>query len=133
MPTDFGSAADSARWDEITIGSFTRIRVEFAHAGSVAPSEPAALSVTKSPAKTKQKTPAKSKSGKIAKPLPILPIVAAASAFVIILGAIVAILIVSYVDNGASNSVKPTTQVRTDVPIPVRVIDPLGGEDSGRS
>lgn len=63
--------------------------------------------------------------------LPIIPIVAGMSAFFIIVIAVAAILIIKARESGmgGKNSPTPTQQIHSGMMIPVRVIDPLGGED----
>lgn len=60
---------------------------------------------------------------------PFILIVAAIAAFSIIFGALIVIFIVKRYENSSGNSnVKSTPQVSKNVPIPLRLIDPLGGQ-----
>lgn len=115
--------------DELTIGTNTLIYVEiFADkpvtAAPKPPTESAKITTAKKTKKTsKPKTPVEEKK------LPVIPIVAGLSTFLIILFAVVAILIATSVEGDPGSGGKQTTQVRSDMLIPVRVIDPLGNED----
>lgn len=66
------------------------------------------------------------------KSLPLIPIAAGVSAFFIIIFAVGAILIVrsrNAPKGNGNNTAPPVQQIRSGTLIPVRVIDPLGGED----
>jgi pSer/pThr/pTyr-binding forkhead associated (FHA) protein len=110
--------------DEITIGTNTQIYVEIA---------------AQKPVRNEIKRPADEKTTKPApapgpsaddKKLPLIPILAGVSTFAIILFAVVAILIIKWKDDGKGSNGKPTPgPVQSAAVIPIRVIDPLGGED----
>lgn len=110
--------------DEITIGSNTQIHVEiFAEKSVKTETKPQTPVVEK-----KQKKPAKTKKTEEENKLPMIPIIAALSTFLIILVALIAILIArSWGNNDPKGNPTPPTQAAAI--IPVRVIDPLGGQD----
>lgn len=59
---------------------------------------------------------------------PSILILAAASTFVIIFAALIAIFIASRYENTSTDGkTRPTPSINTSIPIPVRLIDPLGG------
>jgi hypothetical protein len=108
--------------DEITIGHNTNIYVEILAEKTAPTPIPTKPPV---PEKKKKKTD-KPKEVIEEKKLPLIPIIAGVSIFLIFFGAIIAIFII----NGDSNPPgKPPTSVQTDAVIPVRVHDPLGGVD----
>ena len=113
--------------DEIKIGSSTTITVEFVGAAETL-SQPAAVAsqpITPLPVTTPQ--PIKSVS--TARP-PVIIKAAVAMIFVIIVGAVIALFFVSRNPTAGPTVAGPTgqPQIRSSI-IPVRVIDPLGGED----
>jgi len=140
--------------DVITIGSETRITVQIgsepsASAGRVFPDAEtqrrgdagigqSAESLSKAGAgptggtpNTEFKfTPRPAAPGKT-KPnrMPLVLIAAGLMTFIIIFGALIAFYWVSRGGNTNSNSSKPTPQIAKSSLIPVRVVDPLGGED----
>lgn len=114
--------------DLIKIGSNTTIRVEIPDDRAVpsAPSEiaqPPIFVPTEGPVNASP--PVKTSGG-----MPTLLIAAGAMTFVIVFGALIALLLVSRSDPGSSNSTTGrSTPVLSSGLIPRRVIDPLGGED----
>ncbi|HEY0429132.1 MAG TPA: FHA domain-containing protein [Pyrinomonadaceae bacterium] len=119
--------------DEIKIGSETIIRVEIAD-------EQSAISGQRSAAKEKAAPDGRRATEKSASPQsairnppsarpPFVLIAAAASVLLIVSIALIAILIARSYENGGGNGGKPTPAINTKAPIPIRVIDPLGGED----
>lgn len=123
--------------DQIRIGSDTRIRVDIGGGFGAAfekpevqpdrtelPSSPSAAAFefppqpNVPPADTASKGP------------PVILIAAAALTVLIILFGAIALVIVSQYDNSNTNQgTRPTPQIASGSAIPVRVIDPLGGED----
>ncbi len=116
--------------DELKIGSSTRIRVEFVSEKAEARPDVSVATPASSEAATAIPTPpAAAKSAK-SKP-PTLVIAAGIMTFAIIFMALVAILIASRYDNSttvAGNGKQPPPLMSAKV-IPMRVIDPLGGEN----
>jgi pSer/pThr/pTyr-binding forkhead associated (FHA) protein len=112
--------------DRLKIGSSTTILIEIAYPNAVR-GEPAALPTTAAPPPV---PPPKSLPNANSQNVPTILIAVGAMTFVIVFGALVAILVVSGGDTTDSNSgPKPTPVVMNSGPIPMRVIDPLGGED----
>lgn len=126
--------------DEITLGSETTITVSIGEKG--ASDRPSDRSATAAP-DWKENTPPGSRaktapnfSGAKGKPkakpkkeTPMVLIVAAGSTFAIILLALIGVLVANYVNKGggtARNS--PTPKSNPNAVIPIRVIDPLGGQ-----
>ncbi|MET0752936.1 MAG: DUF5715 family protein [Pyrinomonadaceae bacterium] len=116
--------------DEIKIGSETRIRVEIDEKKSEIRSRKSEIAATgNGQRETDKPTNPKSeiRNPKSNKP-PFILIAAVASTFLIVFVALIALFISSsYKNNGKTG--KPTPQISTKVSIPIRVIDPLGGED----
>ncbi|MGC2236738.1 MAG: DUF5715 family protein [Pyrinomonadaceae bacterium] len=116
--------------DEIKIGSETRIRIEIDKKPTVASGQlPVEKTTDDGQQTTDNFTNPKSKiqNPKSNKP-PFILIAAVASTFLIIFIALIALFISSsYKNNGKTG--KPTPQISAKVSIPIRVIDPLGGED----
>ena len=110
--------------DEISIGSFTRIRVEIL-GGKEAP-QVSEKQKAKPAAKEKTKVAEKPAGGS---GVPLIPLVAGISTFIIIIGAVIAILIVNRETNSVSEGNKVVATIQSGVLIPVRIIDPLGGQD----
>ena len=117
--------------DVVTLGSETRISVEIREPAAVSSqqssvgSQPSAASGQKpktKKAKTKKQNPQSNQP-------PMLLMLAIGSAVVIIVLGVVAILVANSMGSGGNNSGKPTPQSVKAASIPVRVIDPLGGED----
>lgn len=133
--------------DVLTIGSETRIRVQIGSessastSGSRSPADrPAGSSVdpvTNVPSGTQGNVPnpefefTPRPTSPSAKPnrMPLALIAAGLMTFIIIIGGLIAYLWVSRSDNTPGNRSKPTPQIAKSSLIPVRVIDPLGGED----
>jgi pSer/pThr/pTyr-binding forkhead associated (FHA) protein len=120
--------------DEILLGSDTRIYVEIAQPFGNTQPKPAATTSTAKPSVTATNatqiptTPAPSQKPS----LPLIPIIAGTFAFFIVVFAGIALFLVSRGSGGGAsgNSTPgPTMRVNFDSVIPVRVIDPLGGED----
>ncbi|HTK38980.1 MAG TPA: FHA domain-containing protein, partial [Pyrinomonadaceae bacterium] len=129
--------------DVITIGTETRIRVQieselgFRSEPGVIPAEPPIQAVTNAPSGTQGNVPnpkfkftprPASPTGKPNR-MPLVLIAAGLMTFIIIFGALIAFLWVSRSDNSPGNRSKPTPQIARSSLIPVRVVDPLGGED----
>jgi hypothetical protein len=115
--------------DEIRIGSETIIRVDVGSATvsrSPAPAVMApAVTPPSSPVVHGTPTPAARSAG-----IPWIPVAAAAMTFAIIFFAVVAYFIASrYRTTTDVTTGKPTLPISSTSLIPVRVIDPLGGED----
>ncbi len=115
--------------DEIKIGSGTTIRVEIGGGAE----EPAA--VVAEPAKPAASVPpaasTRSAQPPTARKPPVLLIAAVSMIFLIVIIAVAAVVLISVGDNGkpGNSAVRPTPQISTTSLIPVRVIDPLGGEN----
>lgn len=126
-----GPAAEFRDGDELKIGSETRIRVQIGEAtASAKPSTPVstpapAVHPVNKQAETKPIQPA----GSSGRP-PLILIAAAVLTFLIILFGALAYLIASRYQSGTTIvGNKPSPPITTTGAIPVRVIDPLGGED----
>jgi hypothetical protein len=120
--------------DRIKLGSETQISVEIREHSAVS-SPPSAVTPKTSPksreqrAKSKKTKPtSKIQNPKSGKP-PMLLMMAAGSAVLIILLGVVALLVASRIDSSNGNTANPTPKALQAALIPVRVIDPLGGED----
>ena len=115
--------------DEIKLGSETRIAVEISEQSAVA-SLPLEATQKISTPKIELKPNSKFQipNSKSAKPLVIL-LVAIGSVFLILIVGVVALIIASKYGGDTANNGKPTPQTVKAALIPVRVIDPLGGED----
>jgi pSer/pThr/pTyr-binding forkhead associated (FHA) protein len=120
--------------DQIKIGSGTTIRVQIV--GDMPNVKTGTVPVEKIPSTAVpalSTEPAKLTTGKpVAKAngIPTILIAAGVMSFLIIFGALIAVLIMSRGDN--TTTVKPgknTPQIMRSSLIPLRVIDPLGGED----
>lgn len=111
-----------AEGDEVLLGNDTRVFLEIyeERAAAPAPSRPS-VAAPPTPAPAAQNAPKAA--------LPLIPLIAGGSAFLIILVAAVVILIVSSSESEKPKPGRPTPQIRSGALIPVRVIDPLGGED----
>lgn len=112
--------------DEITLGNETLIYVEIYAEKSVA-AAPQAEKKTSAPKKAKKSPKAKTPTQK--NQLPMIPIIAGLSVFLIAFLVLGVILIYSLIEEPGSGNGKPTPQINTEMLIPMRVIDPLGGED----
>ncbi len=112
--------------DEIKIGSDTRIRVEFETERDAIAFEPQAApeSVPVEKAAPASTVPAASNG------VPMLLIAAGALTLLIIFGGLIAFVIAyNYESSPPGKPGRPTPQISKTSLIPVRVIDPLGGED----
>ncbi len=115
--------------DEITLGNNTVILFEAADKKEViAESKPQAEPKHHSTAKTSKKS-TKPKEQIEEKKLPLIPIVAALSTVLIVFVAAIAIILVRASSGNSNSAAKPQQQIPTNIPIPVRVIDPLGNQD----
>lgn len=128
-----GPATELRDGDELKIGSETRIRVQIGDARvSASPSKPAAetaqatRNTTPSPSKPGFKTSAPDKNPEAGPPL--ILIAAASLTVLIIIFAGLAYFIASRYQSGTTGTKTPPRISSTAV-IPVRVVDPLGGED----
>lgn len=110
--------------DEITLGNETLIYVEIF-----------AEKPVKAAPEVEKKTPTPKKAKKSAKTstqknqLPMIPIIAGGSIFLIAFLILGVILVMSLIEKPDSGNGKPTPQINSEMLIPMRVIDPLGGED----
>jgi pSer/pThr/pTyr-binding forkhead associated (FHA) protein len=121
--------------DTISIGSETRIRVEIGEKAAARGVQTAAVGqppVNDQPPKIKESgsgnSKTKNQNQKTKSGPPVIVLVAAGSTVLILLFGVVALLVASQLDDGG-NKTKPTPGVVKSQVIPVRVIDPLGGED----
>ena len=118
--------------DQITIGSETRIRVEIAESQESAVRSPqsAVQNIQAQSAKDKeQRTKNETKNPKSNAP-PFVLIAAVGSIFLIIFLAVFGIFIASrYESNPAGSKGKPNQRIVASAAIPIRVVDPLGGEE----
>jgi len=120
--------------DEIKIGSDTRIRVEIEGDVTSTPDRP--IAETAPPSITPAKVPAAVKGSPSTAPgpkserPPTMLIVAGLMTLVIVVGGLIVFLIISmWTPSPGTNIAKPTLIISKTAIIPVRVIDPLGGED----
>lgn len=127
-----GAAQELRDGDEIRIGTETRIRVDLGGAKPVEAGKPA---IERQPSQTAVSIPQPNipqpaiPNPKSARP-PLILIAAGLMTFVIILLGILAYVIASrYQTTPGKVAGKPSTVISTTSLIPVRVIDPLGGED----
>jgi hypothetical protein len=134
----FGERKLSHR-DEILLGTDTRIFIEITAASErgtrtadSAASQPARAVPAAKPQSqiaAPQAAPRASQSKKI----PTVPLLAGVATFGIISIAAVALLVANSIGGGNDNNngkmTTPTAVIRSDLLVPVRVIDPLGGED----
>ena len=115
--------------DEIKIGSGTTIRVEIGGGSSIsqAPEREPERPAQPPPAVRPQPVPTAAAERK----LPILLIAAISMIFLIVIIAVAAVLLISVGDTGkpGKSATRSTPQISTTSRIPVRVIDPLGGEN----
>jgi pSer/pThr/pTyr-binding forkhead associated (FHA) protein len=127
-----GAAQTLRDGDEIRIGSETRIRVEMGSKPRVEPrraeeikAEPTALSSVSANIPEPTRVTSPPSAG-----FPLIPVVAGVMVFVIIAAALIGYLIVSRNrPSPRGPGTRPTPQIMASSVIPVRVIDPLGGED----
>lgn len=126
-----GAARELRDGDKIRIGSETQIGVEIG-----GPSEQKEAAVARErpieKAAAMPQTPASrpESRGDGQGRLPVVPIVAVLMIFIIIAAALIAYLFVAGSGSDSGNrSTRPTPRIMASSVIPVRVIDPLGGED----
>jgi pSer/pThr/pTyr-binding forkhead associated (FHA) protein len=125
--------------DIITIGTDTRIRVQIGDefTAEMSKTREPETPVTASEPAIQQPAPSfgafQNPKPQIQTPkpnrMPLVLLAAGLMTFVIVFGALLAYLYVSRTDNGNTNRTKPTPMIAKTSLIPVRVIDPLGGED----
>ena len=117
--------------DVVTLGSETRITVEIAER-SAAGSQPSAAAAPQSlpPAKDK-KTKTKNPKSEIQNPKSnaLLMMAVGSTVLILALGAVALLIASNYSSTGGVNKINPPPQTVQGALIPVRVIDPLGGED----
>ena len=119
--------------DAIKIGSETRIRVETAQISDSKfqisnSSEAPNPNFHFSPVNTTENPKSKIQNPKSNKP-PFAIIAAVVSTFAIVFFALIGILVANYYENGVEIvKGKPTPKIITSAPIPIRVVDPLGGD-----
>ncbi|HLM00113.1 MAG TPA: DUF5715 family protein [Pyrinomonadaceae bacterium] len=118
--------------DEILLGSETRILVESGQRSAVSnqprkESGDKAERTNESQASIPQSATRNPQSNRI----PIVPLVAGLGIFVIVFFTLIALLLANSLGGGGNDSGNPTpmTVIRSGALIPVRVVDPLGGED----
>jgi pSer/pThr/pTyr-binding forkhead associated (FHA) protein len=124
-----GGAEELRDGDEIRLGSETLIRVRFGEATrsvstSVVDSKPAPDTIVQHTAEAKPAFRPNSSTG-----LPIIPMAAGIMTFLIIIAAVIVYLIANRNPQPVNTSGKRPPSISTASLIPVRVIDPLGGED----
>jgi pSer/pThr/pTyr-binding forkhead associated (FHA) protein len=107
--------------DEVKIGNETRIYVEISR-------QPSAVS-RQSKVETPQNIPPKTKDQTPKTKLPLVLIAAVVSSFLIIFVAVIAVLFVQRKDSNSTVGATQSTPRIISADIPLRVIDPLGGED----
>ncbi len=114
--------------DEIRLGSETKVTIEIGV--SQAPqveNKPEISSTSEKPSSQSSKSKAKSPKSKTNQPPIILMVAAGSTVLILVLGVLAMIVASSF--GGGNQNVKPTPQSIKAALIPVRVIDPLGGED----
>jgi hypothetical protein len=120
--------------DEILLGGETRIFVE-SHQPPAISRQPAKPDAGKAPLAAKAQTniPQSAIRNPQSKKIPTVPLVAGLGIFVIIFFTALALLLANSFGGGGkggSSDGNPTPAIiRSGLPIPVRVVDPLGGED----
>jgi len=124
-----GAATELRNGDEIRIGSETLIRVEIADAVAKSGVNPPAFESPAAAISSSQTQPAVFQRSE-KRSLPWIPIAAALMTFAIIFFALIAYLVASrYQSSPGTTTGKPQPIVSSSSLIPVRVVDPLGGED----
>ncbi len=119
--------------DAIKIGSETRIRVEITQSPKSKVQSPKSFDISESNIHPPQINATKNPKTKIqnlksTKP-PFAIIAAVASTFAIIFFALIGILVASFYEKGVEIAKgKPTPKIVASAPVPIRVVDPLGGE-----
>ncbi|MEP7075973.1 MAG: DUF5715 family protein [Acidobacteriota bacterium] len=130
-----GSKPEEVRsGDEVKIGNDTRIQIEFEGQKAVVPSPAEIRSspiVNSEPVFTPVALPQDPNAGTASERPPMLLIVAGVMTAAIIVIGLGAVIVVSMTGRGdpGNNGAKPTPIISKTALIPVRVIDPLGGED----
>lgn len=124
--------------DEIKLGSHTRIFIEISQPSSYPQpssgsfeSKPAAQAPA-APVNAPPLPPIETPETQQPKGIPIIPLIGGASAFFIIVFGVAAFLIIRAYQPQSSNNGKltpPAARINTAAVIPIRVIDPLGGQD----
>lgn len=124
----FGAPRPINDRDEIRIGNNTNIYVEFDR-GQAQAVKPQATEVSK-PLTIDRLPHLETSKPKENKQIPVVLIAAAGMFLFIIIGAVAAVLLI---DNGGNKNTAPTGNtprpLRSGMLIPIRVIDPLGGQD----
>ncbi len=119
--------------DDIRLGTETRIRIDINQSSKSSEIPNSKFQIPnadnyKPAAQVPEKPKSKIQNPKSNKP-PFLIIAAVASTFVIVFLALIGILIATHFDENLSISgSKPTPKIIASAPIPIRVVDPLGGE-----
>lgn len=108
--------------DEITIGSNTNIYVEI-----FAERKPATENKPQPSIEKNEKKTAVAKKTVEENKLPLIPIIAGLSVFFIVFTVVIAVFMFKPGTGGTTG--KNTSQVQAGAVIPIRIIDPLGGED----
>ncbi len=112
--------------DNIKIGTETHIRLEI---GQMPDYRSQDAKIQPSPVDVPARPQSPIQTPKSNKP-PILLIAAAGSTFAILFFAVIGILIANHFDDSGKNSGgKMAPRIVTSAPIPIRVVDPLGGEE----
>lgn len=121
--------------DEVRLGSHTRIYVEIRQPSiytTPAPEQIKEKNVVQ-PSATINQPPAPSSVPTQKNSIPLIPLIGAAAAFFIVIFAVIAFFVIrAYETTSSSNNgktVTPVARVNTDAVIPIRVLDPLGGQD----
>lgn len=125
-----GSPVRLSNGDTVTLGSGTSVRVEIGDSFQASTPEPAVqAAVTPKPTPTVK--PPVQPSGAPAgnSNTSIAMIAAGALTFLILIFGVIAIVLVTQMDSGNTNRPSGTPPMTASAMIPVRVIDPLGGED----
>ena len=124
-----GAAQEVRDGDEIRLGSETTIRVRMGGAERQAVSRTARSHPTQATTTPTAGVQQSAAAFQAPTKLPLIPIAAGLMTFAIILFAVIAYLVASRNQNGAGNSKRTLPPTSSTSLIPVRVIDPLGGED----
>jgi pSer/pThr/pTyr-binding forkhead associated (FHA) protein len=121
--------------DEILLGSETRIIVESRQPSAVSRQPEKETGGEAQPTGEKQTNIPQSAAGAPqSNKIPIVPLIAGLGIFVIVFFTLIALLLANTLGGGSSGgnnggNPPPVTAIRSGALIPVRVIDPLGGED----
>ncbi len=117
--------------DVVNLGSETRITIEIGERSAVSSQQSAVAAPTNSP-KTKDQSPkTKNPKSEIRNPKSNVLLIAAigSTVLILVLGAVALLVASNYGGGGNGNKINPPPQTVQAALIPVRVIDPLGGED----